>query len=95
MVLVISRAKVYCQYTPVSVFWAWEGLIHPSAKILVSWKPQVEYVRAKCQRAAQLHINPREISFFIVLGVRTNKKKNLKVIWRELRQQFIMGTKNN
>ena len=32
---------------------------------------------------------------FCVLGQRTNQKKNSKLIWRELRQWFIMGTNYN
>ena len=45
---------------------------------MVSWKPQEEYVMAKCQRVAQPHINPLEISFFRGLGPRTNQKKAFK-----------------
>ena len=33
--------------------------------------------------------------FFCVLGLRTNQEKLWKVIWREMRHRFIMGTKNN
>ena len=33
---------------------------------------------AKCQRVAQRHINPLEISFFRRLGPRTNQKKAFK-----------------
>ena len=60
----IEARLVYCQYNPVSVFWTWEGPFLFPTKILVPWKPQEEYVRAKCQRVAQPHINPRKISFF-------------------------------
>ena len=82
----IEARQVYYQYTPVSVFWAWEDSLLFPTKILVSCEPQEEYVRAKCQRAAQPYINPREIYVFMRVEV-------LKLIWRDLRQQFIMGTK--
>ena len=64
--------------------------------ILVFWESEEEYVRAKCQRAAQPHINPSEfIFYFACWGYGLTRKKLLQVIWRELRQRFIMGTKNN
>ena len=41
----------------------------------------VEYVRGKCQRAVQPHINLSEISFFSVFGLRTNPKKGRRNSW--------------
>ena len=34
--------------------------------------------RNKCERVAQPHINPNEVSFFCVFGLRTNQKKTFK-----------------
>ena len=52
--------------------------------------------RAKCERAVQSRINIRGISlFFVCWGYGLTTKKLLKVIWRKLRQRFIMDTKNN
>ena len=66
-------------------FWAWEGSLLSHFKILVSWESQVKYVRAKCQRAAQSSIKPREFLFhFVYWSYRLIWKKLLKVIWRKL-----------
>ena len=62
--------------------------MHPCFSILGQ---NFEYVRAISENASQ----PHKIFLICVLGLRTNQKNLFKVIWRELRQGFIMGTKNN
>ena len=65
-----------------------------STKILVSWKPQEEQVRAKCQcKLPKLILTHVRLMFFSVLGLRTNQKKTSKLNWGNPRQRFIMGTK--
>ena len=92
----IEARLVYCQYNPVSVFWAWEGPFLFPTKILVPWKPQEEYVRAKCQRIAQPHINPRKISFFTCWGYgRINQKKACKTDLGEPETTVHYGHKND
>ena len=57
------------------------------ANILVSWETQEE---AKCQRTAQLHVNPSEISFFFACwDSGLTRKKLLTMICRKLRQLFL------
>ena len=85
----IGTRYVYCKYTPVSVFWAWEGPLLSPAKLCVLGTPE-EYLRLKCQRAAQLHINPREIFFFCVLQLWTYHKKTFESRRRELRQRVFL-----
>ena len=60
------------------------------AKMFLGVPKRNIYVMDKCQRAAQPHINSREIySFFLRVGIRTNQIKTFKI---QLEGAFLVKT---
>ena len=78
-----NKNKVsYCQYIPVSEFWAGKSPCSPIPKLWFLGKPKRNIVKATCQTATQPHVNPSEIyfSFFACCVYVLTRKKLFKVV---------------